>query len=129
MPTTTGVFRSRALRRVLQWIPSKTPAGPTATRGQISFAELEVPLVPTRGQISWAELEIPLVPTRGLISWAEMEVPIAPTRGQTSWAELEVPAAPTRGQISWAEFQVPDVSSGTTRRLLRMGPIMRTGGG
>jgi hypothetical protein len=48
-------------------------------------------LSPTRGLISWAELETPLVKTRGRVSWAELETPLAKTRGRFSWAEFQVP--------------------------------------
>lgn len=41
------------------WQPTKPASTVTATRGRVSFAELEVPFVPTRGRLSWAELEVP----------------------------------------------------------------------
>lgn len=82
----------------------------TPTRGQVSWAEFEVPNLPTRGRVSWAEFEVPTVPTRGRASWAEFEIPLVPTKGRVSWAEFEVPdlpATPTRGRVSWAEFEIP----------------------
>jgi hypothetical protein len=87
---------------------------PTATRGRVSFAEFETPLVATRGRVSFAEFETPLVATRGRISWGELEAPIVGTRGRLSFAELEVPGgdpAPTRGQVSWAELEAPLVAT------------------
>lgn len=84
---------------------------PPQNRGQISFAELEVPNAPRRGRVSFAEMELPSVPRRGLLSWTEIEVPTAPRRGLFSWAELETPNAPVsprRGQFSWTEFEVPN---------------------
>ncbi len=87
------------------------PATLTATRGRVSFAELEVPFVATRGRVSFAELEVPTVATRGRISFAELEVPTVATRGRVSQVEFEVPSlgSPTRGQVSWVELEVPDV--------------------
>lgn len=97
------------------------PAAASPTRGQVSFAELEVPFQSTRGRISFVEFETPLAPTRGRMSFAEFETPTVPTRGRTSWAELEAPAVPTRGLIAWVEFEVPDLAAGggdITRPLL-----------
>jgi len=85
----------------------KEAAGSSATRGRVSFAELEVPNLLTRGLVSFAELEVPNVATRGRISFAEFEAPSAPTRGRLSFAELEVPNLLTRGLLSFAEFEVP----------------------
>lgn len=91
-----------------------TPPPLSATRGLVSWTELETPLVPTRGFVSFTEFETPIAPTRGLVSWTELEAPIAPTRGLVSWAEQEVPSVgvdPTRGFISWSELQAPLVSA------------------
>ena len=84
----------------------------TATRGRVSWAELETPLVPTRGRASWAEFETPVVATRGRASWAEFETPVVATRGRLSWSEFEAPAVATRGRASWAEFEVPTAGGG-----------------
>lgn len=92
-------------RGLVSWAELETPLVPT--RGRLSWAELETPLAPTRGRLSWSELEVPGVPTRGLVSWSELEVPLQATRGRISWAELEAPLAPTRGRISWAELEAP----------------------
>lgn len=84
---------------------------PPQNRGQVSFAELEVPNAPRRGRVSFAEAEVPSAPRRVKASWAELEVPTAPRRGRFSWAELELPNAPIsprRGQFSWTEFEVPN---------------------
>lgn len=86
--------------------------GSNPSRGQVSWAEFEVPGVVTRGQVSWAEFEIPIALTRGRVSWAELEVPSLLTRGRISWAEFEIPNAPTRGQVSQAEFEIPDPLAG-----------------
>ncbi|HYE78031.1 MAG TPA: hypothetical protein VEI97_08600 [bacterium] len=87
------------------------------TRGQVSFAELEVPSLATRGRISFAELEVPNVPTRGRISFAELELPNTPTRGRVSFAELELPGTPSRGQLSWSELELPDPPTPTRGTL------------
>lgn len=108
VPTIT--FQATATRGRISWTELEVPFVPT--RGRISFAEFELPFKPTRGRISWAEFELPLKPTKGLISWTEFEVPdiATPTRGQISWTELEIPLIQTRGRISWTEFEVPDVA-------------------
>jgi hypothetical protein len=93
----------------IEFVPTITFVTPT--KGQVSWAEFEIPLVGTKGRISWSEFEVPLVATRGRISWTEFEIPLVPTKGLVSWAEFEIPTAsstPTRGLVSWAEFEVPD---------------------
>lgn len=78
-------------------------------RGQIGWAELEVPNAPRRAQISWGELEVPTAPRRGQVGWAEFEVPDSTQRrGVVTFAEIEVPNAPRRGQIGWAELEAPN---------------------
>lgn len=95
-------------RGQVSWAELEVPDIPR--RGQVSFAEMEIPDPPRRGQISWAEFETPDPPAnrRGQVSWAEIEIPDEPRRGQMSFAEFEVPDAPRRGQISWSELEVPD---------------------
>src|SRR3990167_8627732 len=103
----------------IEWNVDYTAAA-TPTRGRVSWAELESPLVGTRGRLSFAELESPAGATRGLLSWAELEAPAAPTRGRVSWAEHESPLAPTRGRVSWAETETP---VGATRGLLSFAEV------
>lgn len=100
-----------ATRGQVSWTELETPL--VGTRGQVSFAEFETPLVTTRGQVSWLEFETPLAPTRGTVAWAEFEAPslATATRGQVSWTELETPAVGTRGVVSWAEFETPNESA------------------
>lgn len=117
-----GVSRAYAL----------TPAagGPTPTRGQTSFVELEVPSLATRGRVAFVELEAPNVATRGRVSWAEFEVPQAPTRGRVSYTEFEVPnvpATPSRGQVSLVEFESPD-PPGPTRGQVSWVEVETTNG-
>ena len=81
---------------------------PTATRGRISWAELETPIIETRARVSWIEFQTPNVITRGRVSWSELQVPNRATRGRISWTEFETPLAATRGRISQTEFQVPN---------------------
>lgn len=92
---------------------------PTATRGQSSFAELEVPNLVTRGRVSFSEFEVPNLITRGRISFSEFEVPNLVARGLVSFGEFEVPdtATPTRGQASFGELEVPDAATPTRGQL------------
>lgn len=106
-PTLTITFPQNR-RGQVSWAELEVPNEPR--RGQISWAELETPNAPRRGQVSWTEFEVPSVSQdrRGQISWAEFETPDAPRRGQLSWAELEIPNQPRRGQVSWVELEVPN---------------------
>jgi hypothetical protein len=83
---------------------------PPTRRGQVSWAEMELPAAPRKGQVSWAELELPNALRKGQLSWAEFEVPDATTdrKGRLSWAELELPEGGRRGQVSWSELEIPD---------------------
>ena len=100
-----------ATRGLISWAEVETPNVPaTPTRGLLSWAELETPLVGTRGRISWAEVETPIAPTRGRISFAEVEFPFVGTRGRVSFTEFECQGAPTRGRISFVEMETPSLA-------------------
>jgi len=131
----------------IEWNADFT-AGATATKGKISFGELEAPLVPTKGKISFGELETPLAPTKGQISFSELEAPPTITKGQVSFSELETPLvstkgkvsfaelettiAPTRGYISFSEAEVPAAPATATKGKISFGelevPLLSTKG-
>ena len=77
--------------------------------GDLSWAELQTPLVVTSGLIGWAELQASLVATTGLIGWAELQTPLFPTAGQISHAFFDIQKRPTAGRIGYAEFTLPIV--------------------
>ena len=88
-------------------------------RGEVSWAEMEVPTAPRRARVSWAEAEVPPGARGGRVSWAELETPPGARAGRVSWAELEAPdIPPRRGQVSWAELEVPELSA--TDRIARV---------
>src|SRR3990170_786943 len=59
------------------------------------FPSITISIPNRRGQVSWAELELPNAPRKGQVSWAEFETPDAARKGQLSWAEFELPDATT----------------------------------
>ena len=99
--------------------PVSGGGGADPTRGRLSFAEFEVPLISTRGRLSFAEFEVPLLLTRGRLSFAEFEVPTVVTRGRLSFSTMEVPSLPTSGRVSWFEFEVPEVGAAVVARFRR----------
>lgn len=103
----------------IEFVPTITLA-PTPTRGRVSKAYLEVPLIPTRGRISRAYFEVPTVPTRGRFSQSYLEVPnasLTPTRGRIGQSYFQIPNVPTRGRISQSYFEAPDPLIPTRGRI------------
>ena len=92
----------------ISWAELQTPLVPTS--GAISWGELQVTIA-TAGLIGWGELQTPFVPTAGLIGWGELQTPLVPTAGQISQAFVDIAKALTRGRIGYAEFVLPPVLS------------------
>lgn len=96
------------LRKRTKFYGELTIVPPVASRGLISWIELETPIIETRARVSWAEFQVPNIITRARNSWIEFQAPNRATRGRVSWLELETPLAPTRGRISYTELQIPN---------------------